>query len=170
NGGVFTNIITDLDEGTFLDPPVGDFCRLFLPEPDALYQVKYTLQDNCGNKVNTQAYIRVIDRVPPTPICRQITKVSLNTTTSADLCAALLDEGSSDNCGGVHYYVRRMINPNDVDPTGASNPNNPLLKAEIPGRPGVCPPQYFTEPGYKYVKCTQFTCDDIGQDNQVFLL
>src|SRR5690606_7881884 len=86
------------------------------------------------------------------------------------LCAALLDEGSSDNCGGVHYYIRRMLNPNDVDPTGASNPNTPLLKAEVPGIPGGCPPQYFTEPGYKYVKCTEFTCDDIGQDNQVFLL
>src|SRR5690606_30691845 len=74
NGGVFTKIITDLDEGTFLDPPVGDFCRLFMPEPDALYLLEYNVEDNCGNVVLVTQYIRAIDRVPPTPICRQITK------------------------------------------------------------------------------------------------
>jgi hypothetical protein len=117
-------------------------------------------------------WIRVVDKTPPVPVCREITQLALSNGANGDeLCARLLDEGSYDECSpGVHFYVRRMINADDFIPEGATDPDNPVIKLEIPGVPGGCASQPFGNVGYKYVKCTEFTCDDIGQDNQVFLL
>ncbi|MEZ4949102.1 MAG: hypothetical protein R2784_06915 [Saprospiraceae bacterium] len=166
NGGLFRDVALDLDEG---------FDDLAFEEPDARYLVRYTVWDNCNNKSSVDVYIRVVDRVAPTPICREVTQLALtgdlgDTTT---LCANTLDEGSYDNCSDVHFFVREMVmnqTPADVDPIGGPF-GDPELNFEILGdsRAGGCS-DFKLAVNYKYKSCIGFTCEDAGEENQVFLL
>ena len=64
-----------------------------------------------------------------------------------------------------------MVDDDDVDPIGAPNfgtgPQNDLV-FEILGRDGQG--RFDLARDFVYKNCTSFTCDDIGEDNQVFLL
>jgi subtilisin-like proprotein convertase family protein len=166
NGGNFRDIALDLDEG---------FDDLTFEEPDARYLVRYTVWDNCNNRTSVDVYIRVVDRVAPTPICREVTQLALtgsvgDTTT---LCANTLDEGSYDNCSDVHFFLREMVmnqTPADIDPIGGPF-GDAELNFEILGdsRAGGCA-DFKLANDYKFKSCIGFTCEDAGEDNQVFLL
>src|SRR5690606_18134478 len=54
--------------------------------------------------------ITVIDGIPPTPVCRQVTRVGLSSDLSGytEVLAKYFDEGSYDNCGPVYFKVVKM--------------------------------------------------------------
>ncbi|MBK7410630.1 MAG: T9SS type A sorting domain-containing protein [Saprospirales bacterium] len=129
NGGTFTNIELIAD-----NPPTNN----------AQYTVRHLFLDGCGNQSECIYNITVIDKVPPVPICDEITELALtNNGGSGQGCSILpakdLDDGSYDNCGDVFFYAAKM---------------NPFLT-----------PPYF----YQYYKTLEYCCDEIG-DNMVVVL
>lgn len=60
--------------------------------------VTLTVTDAAGNDDACQATITVVDNIPPTPICQNIT-VQLDGLGNASLTAADIAGGSTDNCG-----------------------------------------------------------------------
>ncbi|MBK8493357.1 MAG: T9SS type A sorting domain-containing protein [Saprospirales bacterium] len=129
NGGTFTNVELIAD-----NPPTNN----------AQYTVRHTFMDVCGNQSECIYNITVIDKVPPVPICDEITELALtNSGGSGEGCSILpaknLDDGSYDNCGDVFFYAAKM---------------NPFLT-----------PPYF----YQYYKTLEYCCDEVG-DNMVIVL
>ncbi|MBK8490769.1 MAG: T9SS type A sorting domain-containing protein [Saprospirales bacterium] len=129
NGGTFTNVELIAD-----NPPTNN----------AQYTVRHTFMDVCGNQSECIYNITVIDKVPPVPICDEITELALtNSGGSGEGCSILpaknLDDGSYDNCGDVFFYAAKM---------------NPFLT-----------PPYF----YQYYKTLEYCCDEVG-DNMVVVL
>ncbi|MCB9284936.1 MAG: T9SS type A sorting domain-containing protein [Lewinellaceae bacterium] len=129
NGGTFNNVELIAD-----NPPTNN----------AQYTVRHIFKDNCGNQSECQYNITVVDKVPPVPICDEITDLAItNNGGSGEGCSTLpasdLDDGSYDNCGDVYFYAAKM---------------NPFLT-----------PPYF----YQYYPTLEFCCDEIG-DNMVVVL
>ncbi|MBK8490771.1 MAG: HYR domain-containing protein [Saprospirales bacterium] len=129
NGGTFPNVELIAD-----NPPTNN----------AQYTVRHIFTDGCGNQSECIYNITVIDKVPPVPICDEITELALtNNGGSGQGCSILpaknLDDGSYDNCGDVFFYAAKM---------------NPFLT-----------PPYF----YQYYKTLEYCCDEVG-DNMVIVL
>ncbi|MCB9284934.1 MAG: HYR domain-containing protein [Lewinellaceae bacterium] len=129
NGGTFNNVELIAD-----NPPTNN----------AQYTVRHIFKDNCGNQSECQYNITVVDKVPPVPICDEITDLAItNNGGSGEGCSTLpasdLDDGSYDNCGDVYFYAAKM---------------NPFLT-----------PPYF----YQYYPTLEFCCSEIG-DNMVVVL
>ena len=190
NGGLMNEaLVLDLDEGPEDDVPMPEPILITLPdgtrivvtsirletlkEPDALYLARYVVRDSCGNEATADVFIKLIDRVAPVPICREETQLSLTGAPDEQttICADDLDEGSYDNCSNVHFFIRKMNDEDDLDPicnVDFGLGPDPSLTFEILGRDGA---GAFTLANQcKYTSCVDFGCDDIGTDNQVFLL
>ncbi|TXB61395.1 HYR domain-containing protein, partial [Phaeodactylibacter luteus] len=60
--------------------------------------VELTVQDQNGNQSSCQANVMVVDNAPPVANCRDIS-VELNANGEAQITAAQIDNGSTDNCG-----------------------------------------------------------------------
>ncbi len=194
NGGTFSDLTLDLldmhDDGSPDDKnaaaltfPIlatpNPFDSIVIPgistlnEPDAIYLAVYEVVDACGNSATLECFVRLIDKIPPVPVCREETQIALtgfngDTTT---LCADDLDEGSYDNCGNVCFFIRKMVDEDDTDPIGNVDFGlgpDPSLTFEILGRDGAG--AFDLARDFVYKNCTSFSCDDIGEDNQVFLL
>ena len=95
----------------------GDDQILDLDEQLTLYNlpfgrtwVRYTIYDACGNKEYCFIEITVVDEVAPVAVCDEHTVVSLTSANTAKIYAYTFDDGSHDNCGDVHFEVRRMGN------------------------------------------------------------
>ena len=118
--------------GTFLLPalPVSDICsgvetvRTLVPNgtiegngglvfglPMGLYTATYEAVDACGNHGYCEVPVVVEDRVVPVAVCDKITKVSLTSGGTAEVGAAVFDDGSYDECCGVDFLVKRMDEP-----------------------------------------------------------
>lgn len=80
--------------------------------PMGLYTVRYEAMDWCGNFGVCEIPVVVEDRVVPVAICDEITQVSLTTSGMATVPAEVFDDGSYDECCGVHFSVKRMDEPN----------------------------------------------------------
>ncbi|MBK6904356.1 MAG: HYR domain-containing protein [Saprospirales bacterium] len=111
---------------------------------NAQYTVRHVFTDNCGNTSECIYNITVVDKVPPVPVCDEITELALtNNGGSGEGCswltASVLDDGSYDNCGDVYFYAAKM---------------NPFLT-----------PPYF----YQYYPQLEFCCSEVG-DNMVIVL
>jgi len=129
NGGTFPNV-----ELLANNPPTNN----------ARYTVRHIFKDVCGNQSECTYDITVVDKVPPVPVCDEITELAItNAGGSGEGCswlpAHVLDDGSYDNCGDVYFYAAKM---------------NPFLT-----------PPYF----YQYYPALEFCCDEIG-DNMVIVL
>jgi hypothetical protein len=85
--------------------------------------VVYTAEDDCGNTSTCSFRLTVADWQPPVAACDQYTVVAIGTDdvsdcyTPADGCdgagvtwvhAKTFDDGSTDNCNGLHFTIRRM--------------------------------------------------------------
>ena len=73
-----------------------------------VYSLIYKLTDDCGNLTETTGALIVEDVMPPVAVCDAITEITLNNLGEAVLPAAVLDDGSSDNCGIDRFEVKRM--------------------------------------------------------------
>jgi len=129
NGGTFANV------ELIADNPPNNYAE---------YTVRHVFADVCGNLSECIYDIEVIDKVPPVPVCDEITELAItNSGGSGEGCSWLyaedLDDGSYDNCGDVYFYAAKM---------------NPFLT-----------PPYF----YQYYKQLEFCCDELG-DNMVIVL
>ena len=72
------------------------------------HNVTYVATDGCGNTSELTVQVTVIDDLMPTPVCDEITQVSLNSEGIATVNAITFDDGSNDNCGIDYFEVRRM--------------------------------------------------------------
>jgi len=87
----------DLDgAGVLHDVPVGE------------HMVTYRATDECGNFNDKVIKLTIADDDEPNVVCDQFTVVPLGNNGTAQLLAASLDDGSTDNCGIVAYQVARM--------------------------------------------------------------
>ena len=73
-----------------------------------MHVITYVATDACGNTSELEATIEVRDDVSPTPVCDEITQVSIGANGVATVLAATFDDGSNDNCGIASMAVRRM--------------------------------------------------------------
>ena len=94
--------------------------------PDGWYEVKWVVRDPCWNETIDTSYIAVYDRTPPTPVCDEITQVTLDPVNCwARVYAEDLDDGSDDNCKHkLHFaiaskdsieYYRQKLHDDIVD-------------------------------------------------------
>ncbi|MCB9185393.1 MAG: HYR domain-containing protein, partial [Flavobacteriales bacterium] len=74
--------------------------------------VQLTVVDVNGNTSNCTSIVTVLDTVAPTAVCQDIT-VQLDANGMANVTAAQIDNGSTDNCGSVSV----SISPNSFDCT-----------------------------------------------------
>lgn len=72
------------------------------------HTITYVATDACGNTSELTAVITVADDVSPTPVCDEITQISIGANGVATVLAATFDDGSNDNCGIASMAVRRM--------------------------------------------------------------
>ena len=88
--------------------PFGGFETVYLPLGD--YEVEYRVVDECWNETYVYQEIWVIDNIPPTPVCDEITQVTLDPTKCwVRIYAEDLDDGSNDNCcEELHFAVATM--------------------------------------------------------------
>jgi len=76
-----------------------------------IYEVYYQATDDCGNVSNNldnACRIEVNDEVPPTPICKTLTKLTLDSEGFGKIYAESFDDGSYDNCCLESFQVRRL--------------------------------------------------------------
>jgi len=76
--------------------------------PIGVYNITYTVEDDCGNEATCSIPLIVFDDDTPIAVCDETTVVSLNNQGQGLINAISFDDGSSDNCGIVSYQVRRM--------------------------------------------------------------
>ncbi|MEM6320707.1 MAG: hypothetical protein AAF960_23770, partial [Bacteroidota bacterium] len=140
-------------EGIIIGPKTGDpvvvsFGSVKLPGPDckeplAKYRVTYEYIDHCGNEASCTYHVTVADKTAPTPVCDEITQVTVDRNCEANIFAETFDDGSFDNCdpGPLKFSVRRMdvggefkphvtFTSQDVWDTKDGNPTMVELKVE----------------------------------------
>ncbi|MCB0674850.1 MAG: HYR domain-containing protein, partial [Saprospiraceae bacterium] len=96
---------TLLESGTI---PEGGTAHVYLPA--GWHNVLYHIRDRCWNETLLLQGISVYDNTPPTPVCDEITQVSLDPEKCwARIYAKDLDDGSHDNCCQLlHFAVANM--------------------------------------------------------------
>ncbi|MCB0655762.1 MAG: PKD domain-containing protein, partial [Saprospiraceae bacterium] len=93
---------TLLESGTIAE---GETAHVYLPA--GWHNVLYHIRDRCWNETLLLQGISVYDNTPPTPVCDEITQVTLDPEKCwARIYAKDLDDGSHDNCcDKLHFAV-----------------------------------------------------------------
>jgi hypothetical protein len=97
----------------------------FIPSPGlelGNHIITYIATDECGNTSELEVTITVVDNTAPTPVCDEITSVSLIFGMEVIVNAAVFDDGSHDNCCLENFEIRRMNNPCGVAGSLQFNP------------------------------------------------
>ncbi|MCB0674985.1 MAG: hypothetical protein KDC59_23810, partial [Saprospiraceae bacterium] len=94
-----------LESGTIAE---GETAHVYLPA--GWHNVVYHIRDRCWNETLLLQGISVYDNTPPTPVCDEITQVTLDPQECwARVYAKDLDDGSHDNCcDQLHFAVANM--------------------------------------------------------------
>ncbi len=74
--------------------------------------VTLTVTDNTGNSATCTATVTVVDIIPPTAVCQNIT-IELDANGNASIVAEDLDGGSTDNCSGSGTPAMIAASPYD---------------------------------------------------------
>ena len=96
------------------DPVIVDFGSITLGGPRcdqdvATFRVVYEYIDNCGNEASCEYNVTVADKTAPTPVCDEITQVTVGRDCQATIFAETFDDGSFDACSdALTFLVRRM--------------------------------------------------------------
>jgi len=137
--------------------------------PEGIQNGYIIAEDCCGNITRKRVILNVVDRVPPQPICRTATTVSLNGNQNPGqnvirVFAKDLDEGSYDNCQPhVFFKVIRMAEL--LGTNNGSNSNNTVACSGVNGDDNSIlagNQVYFDD-------FTTFCCADVGQRIMVVL-
>jgi hypothetical protein len=75
------------------------------------HRVVYKITDDCDNHDECETFITVEDDDAPTPVCDEITQVTLDPDCTAIIYATTFDDGSHDNCcedDELTFEVRRF--------------------------------------------------------------
>ena len=89
----------------------GETVTEYVPKTGLLFikpyiQVRYFVSDECWNEAEICQTILVYDRTPPTPVCDEITQVTLDPEDCwVRIFAEDLDDGSMDNCDDSLFYA-----------------------------------------------------------------
>ena len=112
-GGTSLRIFTPIGEAVYVNGvDATDGASIPAPGLEAgVYSLLYKVSDDCGNIFETTGALSVVDVTPPVTVCDEITEIALNNLGEAVLPAAVLDDGSSDNCGIERFEVKRMGAP-----------------------------------------------------------
>jgi len=106
------------------------------------YNITYVAEDACGNTSTQTFTVTVVDDISPTPICDEITDISLGASGVAIINAINLDDGSFDNCCLDGFLAARM----DADSNGDGQPED-----------------------NDFAEIVSFDCDDLGNNPMVVL-
>ena len=94
--------------------PYGEKVVEYVPKTGLLFiqpdiKVRYTVSDGCWNESRVCQTLLVYDNTPPTPVCDELTQVTLDPDSCwVRIYAEDLDDGSNDNCDDVHFAVATM--------------------------------------------------------------
>ena len=69
--------------------------------------VTYIATDACGNSSSKTMKLTVVDNTPPQAVCKGSIQLSLTSSGTTIISAAVLDDGSTDNCGQVSFGISR---------------------------------------------------------------
>ncbi|MCB0601344.1 MAG: hypothetical protein KDC28_08955, partial [Saprospiraceae bacterium] len=96
---------TVLESGSIAE---GSTAHVYLPA--GWHNVVYHIRDRCWNETLLLQGISIYDNTPPTPVCDEITQVTLDPENCwARVYAKDLDDGSHDNCcDQLHFAVASM--------------------------------------------------------------
>jgi uncharacterized repeat protein (TIGR01451 family) len=81
-----------------------------------IHWIRYSIIDACDNLSYCYRKIEVRDIEKPTPVCDEVTVISLDAQGNARLFAKTIDDGSHDNCSKVTFGLRRMTNSCTISP------------------------------------------------------
>lgn len=135
-----------------------------IPSPflsKGIHTITYEVIDICGNRTVADKKIEIIDGVPPTPICRTNTKITLSSGASTSVNASIFNEASYDNCGDVYFKVRRMTNGSCSDAN--IDKFNEQNFHRLNGSTRIDTPQEWFDDN------VHFCCEDIGSTVMVVL-
>lgn len=90
----------DIDDGSFdnCTPDLSINTFLLTCDDTGPNAITLTVSDNAGNEDQCVATVTVVDDLPPTAICQNIS-IQLDENGLAQIQGSLLDGGTSDNCG-----------------------------------------------------------------------
>lgn len=71
--------------------------------------IKWTVEDECGNKSYEYFTLTIDDQIAPTAVCDEFTVVSVDGDGRIRVDAISFDDGSHDNCGVQDYMARKMV-------------------------------------------------------------
>ncbi|MFK7983885.1 MAG: T9SS type A sorting domain-containing protein [Saprospiraceae bacterium] len=105
------------------DPVTIDYGRVKLEGPRcdqdfSKFRVTYEYIDHCGNEASHEYNVTVEDKTAPTPVCDEVTQVTVDRECEAHIFAETFDDGSHDNCdkGPLTFAVRRMDVGGEFEP------------------------------------------------------
>ncbi|MFK7937610.1 MAG: hypothetical protein AB8G22_29100, partial [Saprospiraceae bacterium] len=107
-------VVTDADGEVVTELPSNGGGPVLLPSApcETTYYITYTAKDECGNEAECTTTITIIDDDAPTPVCDEITQVTVDAVDGiAVVYAETFDDGSHDNCCAredLVFEVRRM--------------------------------------------------------------
>ncbi len=129
------------EEGRIVGPATGDpvivdfgYTKLAGPRCDqdyAKYVVHYEYIDHCGNTADYYYNVTVEDKTAPTPVCDEITQVTVDRECEAHIFAETFDDGSHDACSEeLTFLARRMGSGDDFKPHVVFNEEDVWKSAE----------------------------------------
>jgi hypothetical protein len=77
--------------------------------PVGVHNIKYAVEDACGNQAFDTLVVTVTDKIEPVAVCKSGIVVSLDELGRASLDATKLDGGSYDACSPVTMQIRRLV-------------------------------------------------------------
>ena len=115
-GGASLRIFTPVGEADYANgTDAADGATIPFPGLEVgTYSLIYKATDDCGNVQDYLGALIVRDEEVPFMACDQITEVALDNLGQAILNAAVLDDGSSDNCGIERFEIKRMGTPDSA--------------------------------------------------------
>ncbi|NOT36154.1 MAG: HYR domain-containing protein [Saprospiraceae bacterium] len=142
---------------------------LVINMPEGIQTGYIVATDCCGNITKKRVVLNVVDRVPPTAVCRTFTTVSIIGNQSpnenlARISASDLDEGSYDNCQ-QHVWFKMIRMSELLGTNNGSNANNVNACQGVNGDDNIVLAGnqiYFDDFSY-------FCCADAGQRVMVVL-
>ena len=110
-----------------------------LIQGDSTVTITLTATDASGNTDNCTFDVVISDDTDPVAVCQNVT-VNLDASGNGTLTTAMVDNGSSDNCGGTAGIASYNINQSNFDCTDiGSNPHTVTLTVtDDSGNTGQC--------------------------------